>query len=170
MNKALALKQILGALQHDLDGLQAAVKVAHESATHGESVAENKYDTRGLEASYLAHGQAKRAAEIAASLSVFEAITPVTLNLTSLVVAISSLVELEDQDGVARWVWLGSDGGGVKFECEGHEVTVITPQSPLGAAWMGRPLGDVFDLRPKGSSSARLRVDRQLAYKIIALY
>jgi len=170
MNKALALKQIIVALQRDLDGLQAAVKVAHESATHGESVAENKYDTRGLEASYLAHGQAMRAAEIEASLRVFEAINPASLKLTPSTVTISSLVKLEDQDGVVRWVWLGSDAGGVKFEFEGNEITIITPHSPLGTALMGRAVDDVFDLRPKGTSSGRLQNDRAMEYEIIALY
>ena len=170
MNKALALKQILVALQRDLDGLQAAVKVAHESATHGESVAENKYDTRGLEASYLAHGQAMRAAEIEASLRLFEVITPASLEPASPTVTISSLVKLEDQDGVVRWVWLGSDAGGVKFEFEGHEITIITPHSPLGAALMGRVVGDDFELCPKGTSSGRLQSDRAMEYEIIALY
>jgi len=170
MNKILALQQILIALQRDLDGLQAAVKVAHESATHGESVAENKYDTRGLEASYLAHGQAKRAAEIEASLRVFKAITPESLSHESTEVAMSSLVELEDQDGVVRWVWPGVDAGGVKFTLEGNEVTIITPQSPLGAALMGRTLGDVFELRPRGTSSARLRDDLLMEYEITALF
>jgi len=170
MNKRLALKQILVALQRDLDGLQTAVKLAHESATHSESVAENKYDTRGLEASYLAHGQAKRAAEIEACLRAFEAITPASLSLVSSMVAISSLVKLEDQDGVVRWVWLGSDAGGVKFEFEGNEITIITPQSPLGAALMGRAVGDAFDLNPKGTSSGRLQSNRAMKYEIIELY
>ena len=170
MNKALILKQILIALQHDLNGLQTAMKVAHESATHSESVAENKYDTRGLEASYLAHGQAKRAAEIEASLRAFEAITPTSLSLVSSMVAISSLVKLEDQDGVVRWVWLGRDAGGVKFEFEGNEIIIITLQSPLGAALMGRAVGDAFDLNPKGTSSGRLQNDRAMEYEILALY
>jgi len=173
MNKALILKQILIALQHDLNGLQTAMKVAHESATHSESVAENKYDTRGLEASYLAHGQAKRAAEIEASLRAFAAINPVSLNLRPSTVTISSLVKLENQNGMVRWVWLGSDAGGVKFEFEGfkgNEIIIITLQSPLGAALMGRAVGDAFDLNPKGTSSGRLQNDRAMEYEIIALY
>ena len=170
MNKLLVLQKILNALQHDLDGLKQAVKVAHESATHGESKAENKYDTRGLEASYLAHGQAKRAVEIEASLLVYKAITPESLSHALTEVTISSLVELEDQDGVVRWVWLGLDAGGVKFTFEGNEVTIITPQSPLGAALVGRVLGDLFELNPKGTSSGRLQNDRAMEYEIIALY
>ncbi|MBL1259430.1 MAG: hypothetical protein COB33_002725 [Thiotrichaceae bacterium] len=170
MNKLQALQQILVALQHDLAGLQQAVKAAHESATHGESVAENKYDTRGLEASYLAHGQAKRAVEIEASLLIYKAIRPESLSHESTEVAISSLVKLEDQVGVLRWVWLGIDAGGVKFVLEGNDVTIITPQSPLGAALMGREQGDVFELSPKGTSSGRLQNDRAMEYEIIALY
>jgi len=38
--------------------------VAHETATHEENIAENKYVTLGLEAAYLATGQARRAEAI----------------------------------------------------------------------------------------------------------
>ncbi|MCF6325544.1 MAG: GreA/GreB family elongation factor [Gammaproteobacteria bacterium] len=170
MNKSEALQQIIVALQRDLDGLQAAVKVAHESATHGESVAENKYDTRGLEASYLAHGQAKRAAEIEAALRLYQAIVPESLSDQATAVTISSLVELKDQHGVVRWVWPGVDAGGVKFVFEGNDVTIITPQSPLGAVLMGREVGDTFELNPEGRSSGRLQNDLTMEYEIMTIY
>ncbi len=165
MNKSAALQQIIVALQRNLDGLQAAVKVAHESATHGESVAENKYDTRGLEASYLAHGQAKRAAEIEAALRLYQAIAPESLSDQATTVTISSLVELKDQHGVVRWVWPGVDAGGVAFVFEGNDVTIITPQSPLGAVLMGR-----LELNPEGRSSGRLQNDLTMEYEIMTIY
>jgi len=161
MNKALILEQILNALRRDLATLQTAVKVAHESATHGESVAENKYDTRGLEAAYLAHGQAKRAGEIDATLRVYEAVSPQALADPCSEVGLSCLVQLEDQAGLARWVWMGAEAGGLKFSFENMESTVVTPKSPLGAALMGRQLGDLFELRVG---------ENLMAYEIIALY
>ncbi len=44
--------------------LKEAALATYEAATHEESKPENEYDTRGLEASYLAGAQAKRTAEI----------------------------------------------------------------------------------------------------------
>ena len=53
------------------DAINAA-KRAHDTATGTESVAENKYDTFGLEASYLAHGQSVRVAECQADLHAYQ--------------------------------------------------------------------------------------------------
>jgi len=161
MNKALVLEQLIAALRHDLSALQTAVKVAHESATHGESVAENKYDTRGLEAAYLAHGQAMRATEIEAALLSFEAINPNSLATCNNEVALHSFMQLEDQSGTTRWLWLGSDAGGLKFSFDKRDAMVVTPSSPLGAALMGREQGDVIELRV---------ADNLMEYEIIALY
>ena len=45
-----------------------------EEATDEQSKAENKYDTRGLEASYLARGQSRQARETEAALEQFAAL------------------------------------------------------------------------------------------------
>ena len=161
MNKPLILEQILSVLRSDLAALQAAVKTAHESATHGESVAENKYDTRGLEAAYLAHGQAKRAEQIEVALRVYEAISPQLLQSQCSEVGLSSLVQLIDQDDLKRWLWLGEDAGGLKFSFDNKAITIVTPNSPLGAALMGRKQGDAFELRV---------ADNLMEYEVIGLH
>ncbi len=61
MDKFLLRQQVLERLAEDLQQAEQAVRVAHETATHEENIAENKYDTLGLEAAYLATGQARRA-------------------------------------------------------------------------------------------------------------
>ncbi len=161
MNKSIILEQILSVLRCDLTALQSAVKTAHESATHGESVAENKYDTRGLEAAYLAHGQAKRAEQIEVALRVYEAISPQFLQSQRREVGLSSLVLLTDHDDQKRWLWLGEDAGGLKFSFDNRDVTIVTPNSPLGAALMGRKQGDAFELRV---------ADNLMEYEVISLH
>ena len=64
MNKTHLQTLIIDKLQADLAVAKDALKASHEAATHAESKAENKYDTRGLEAAYLADGQRKRVHEI----------------------------------------------------------------------------------------------------------
>ncbi len=59
-------------LQRQLDTLLHASHQAHQSATHCESKAENKYDTLGLEAAYLAHGLSVRAQQLQRAISVSE--------------------------------------------------------------------------------------------------
>ena len=68
MNKIDVHRLLLEKLEVDLDVLQRAAQTAYEAATHEENVAENKYDTLGLEASYLATGQARRVEEIRQAL------------------------------------------------------------------------------------------------------
>ncbi len=61
MDKFLLQQRVLKRLAEDLVQVEQAAREAHETATHEENIAENKYDTLGLEAAYLATGQARRA-------------------------------------------------------------------------------------------------------------
>src|SRR3990167_5836127 len=60
LNKAQLLHQVIAHLETALSQAQQAAQTAYEAATDEENIAENKYDTLGLEASYLATGQARR--------------------------------------------------------------------------------------------------------------
>jgi transcription elongation GreA/GreB family factor len=141
MNKKHILQQIIETLQQDFTALQTAVDLARDAATHEESKAENKYDTRGLEASYLAHGQAQRAAEIAMALEGYQRLSETELPQCDQVL-LSALVGLEDGDGVFRWLWLGAEAGGLKVVVDDQEITLLTPQSPLGQVLMGKVVDD----------------------------
>ncbi|HBM66331.1 MAG TPA: transcription elongation factor GreAB, partial [Pseudomonas sp.] len=72
MDKPHLLALIVATLEHDLDVLTRAAQTAYEAATAEENIAENKYDTLGLEASYLATGQARRSAEIRQALVIYQ--------------------------------------------------------------------------------------------------
>ena len=63
MNKIAILQVIARRLESDLEQATDAAIESAESATHEESRAEGKYDTRGLETTYLASGQARHAVE-----------------------------------------------------------------------------------------------------------
>jgi len=56
MPKAQILKLIIQQLSHDLAVQFGAAKTAHEASIHEENIPDNKYDTLGLEASYVAQG------------------------------------------------------------------------------------------------------------------
>src|SRR5436305_1120723 len=74
MNKTHLLKSIIARLTKSLEVLDKAARTSHAEATHESSKAENKYDTRGLEAAYLAGGQAKQAREILDSIQAYESL------------------------------------------------------------------------------------------------
>ena len=72
MNKRVLIKKIVARLADELEVYFRAARASRAEATHEQSKAENKYDTRGLEASYLARGQSRQAAEIQAAIAAFE--------------------------------------------------------------------------------------------------
>src|ERR1700733_5721709 len=72
MNKRALIKKITAKLTEELQVYFRAAQFSRAEATHESSKAENKYDTRGLEASYLARGQSKQAAEIKIAIAEFE--------------------------------------------------------------------------------------------------
>jgi transcription elongation GreA/GreB family factor len=153
MDKRNILPQILAALNADLELLSRAARAAHAAATHEECIPDNKYDTTGLEASYVAQGQANRAQDIRRALEryrvlelrPFAATTPIRL---------TALVTLEDEDGNHRQVFLGPDAGGLKLTAYGGECIVITPDSTLGRALLGKVCGDEFDLDSGAASKS----------------
>ncbi|WP_263143222.1 GreA/GreB family elongation factor [Pseudomonas sp. RIT-PI-AD] len=134
---------ILAHLQVDLEHAQHAARTAYEAATHEENIAENKYDTLGLEASYLATGQARRADEIRRALASYRTLQ---IRPCTQCIQLTTLVTLADAQGDRQQVFLGPDAAGLTLRLDGQEVRVITPHSPLGAALLGKREGDEVEL------------------------
>ncbi len=152
MDKKQLIAQIICKLQADLDINIAAAKEAHDAATHEESVAENQYDTLGLEASYLAHGQSKRVQALEMDLASYRAM-PLRDFTEDAPVGLGALMTLEpvsdDGEGLVKHLFIGPAGGGIQINAVTHSVTVITPEAPIGQALIGRYLGDSVKL-PQG--------------------
>jgi transcription elongation GreA/GreB family factor len=145
MTKAELVKEIVSSLSESLALLQKAARAAHAEATHESSKAENKYDTRGLEAAYLAGGQARQAKEIQESIAVYESLVTRDFSFGE-PIALTALVELET-DGASSYYFIGPKNGGLEIQCPSNEVLVITPQSPLGQNLMGRREGERWTAR-----------------------
>lgn len=127
-------------MRQSLEGALLAADEARATATNKENVAENKYDTLGLEAAYLAHGQSKRCLQLERDLAAFVSLKE---NLTEHSEArLGSLVEVEQPDGEVRYLFIGPGCGGLQIDGEDETATVITPASPLGSALIGAASGD----------------------------
>ncbi|HMJ90139.1 MAG TPA: GreA/GreB family elongation factor [Candidatus Acidoferrum sp.] len=151
VNKQTLVTKIVEQLTAELGVYFKAARAAHAEATHEQSRAENKYDTRGLEASYLARGQSKQAAEIEASITEFRALSPREFTATD-EIDVGALVELGS--GRQRNFYLiGPRAGGTEVMHEETEVLVITPQSPLGQQIVGRKQGERVKIQIAGEQS-----------------
>ncbi|MFJ4157009.1 GreA/GreB family elongation factor [Pseudomonas sp. NPDC089752] len=145
MDKASLLTRIVTALEADMEVLRRAAQTAYETATAEENIAENKYDTLGLEASYLATGQARRTAEIRQALVIYQQLALRDYD-PARGIQIGSLVTLEDEHGEQRVLFLGPEAAGLKIGEGAEMVTVITPRSPLGQQLMGKKVDDEVNL------------------------
>jgi transcription elongation GreA/GreB family factor len=159
MNKAQLLKRILARLTDNLQLLEKAARASHAEATHESSKAENKYDTRGLEAAYLAGGQARQAREIMDSLKLYEAMTARSFAPDE-PIDLGALVELE-MDTARSLYFIGPKSGGLEIEHQKKEILVITPQSPLGQNLMGKKRGERWSAKVGGS---------QMRYQVISVH
>jgi transcription elongation GreA/GreB family factor len=139
IKKAGLIREIVATLSESLAALEKAARASHAEATHESSKAENKYDTRGLEAAYLAGGQARQAREILDSIKLYESLTPANFAADQ-PIDLTALVELE-ADGARSLYFIGPRNGGLDIAHQGHEIMVITPQSPLGQNLMGKKAG-----------------------------
>ena len=138
-----ALKaELIAQLEESLASARAAHASAIEGSTHEEARAENDKDTRGLEQSYLARGQAQRVAELEAAVGDVTALALRTFTASS-VVALSALVTTDDD----RQFFIAPAGGGCVLA---GGVQVVTPSSPLGRALLGKRIDDEVELQLPG--------------------
>lgn len=146
MDKNNLISQIISLLEIEANNLTKAAITAHADATGEESKSENKYDTRGLEASYLAEAQANMVAGLKKDISVYKKLElqDFTHNKS---IRLTALIELESEDDVSSFYFLGPNSGGLQLELEDQKVLVITPNSPLGGKLIGLDVGDSVEIK-----------------------
>ena len=128
----------MGALAADLAVRERAYRAAREAATHDEAKPENDKDTRALELTYLARGEALRIEELRVAVAEVQAMAVGDVGEGE-PVRLGALVATEE-GGVAALFWLAPYGGGSRLD--GGAVQVLTPKAPLGQALLGKRAGD----------------------------
>jgi len=141
IDKHAALREVRAALAAELAVMRKAAHDTRAAATHEESKPENDKDTRGLELAYLAGAQAERARELERIEALLDRMVVRDFSGET-PIALSALVELEHDDGASNLYFIAPHGGGLRPIVDGREVTVITPQSPIGRELLGKTAGD----------------------------
>ncbi len=145
MDKRQVLEAVLDALQEELRRQLAAQQTAAEGATHAETRAETKWDTCGLEQSYLARGLAHQFETLARQVEKLRTFIPP--DFTGRPISEGALIETE-MDGERLRFFLLNCGGGTEVSVNGADITVITAESPVGAALAGKRQGDTYSFGP----------------------
>jgi len=159
IDKKKLIEEICRQLEKDLVVLKAAALATYEAATGEESKAENEYDTRGLEASYLAGAQAKRVQEIEEQLTLYKYLEIKNFD-ESTGIAATALVEAE-ADGKKVLLFVMPKGGGLSLNFNGQKIQVVTPTSPLGEALVGLKVGEAAIVETGAQSKE---------YEVLAVY
>ncbi|MGJ8678019.1 MAG: hypothetical protein ACSHX0_10920 [Akkermansiaceae bacterium] len=143
MSKQNIILQLTEKIRHQLKTMTDAAKASHEASTGEEAKAESKYDTRGLEASYLADAQAEQCKKLEHSLHIFENLQYDDLPEGSAIEP-SALIETELEGTIAYYL-LTPCAGGITLEYEGFDLTTLTPEAPLYQNLLGKNIGERLD-------------------------
>ena len=143
--KVALQRELLASLEATLQALARAHADAREGATHAEARPENDKDTRALEASYLARGQAMRVAALEAALAAVRTM-PLPVGGEGVPAALGALIEAREGPTRLRF-FLAPEGGGLRLA---DGVQVVTPRSPLGQALVGKRVGDEVEVTLAG--------------------
>ena len=144
MTKLELVQKLVGALRAERDTADRLARETANAANHPEARPENDKDTRKLELSYLAQGQAARATELESIITALLSQPPRAFQPDE-AIALGALVVLESADKVER-VLFCSGGGGTSVEDEHGAVRIVTPEAPLGRALFGKTVGEEIEL------------------------
>lgn len=138
MNKEEVLKEVIVVLEKQLEVTFQSAQDAHAGATGDEVRQENKYDTRGLESSYLAGAQAERVRDLGRAIDTLKNIQL----KTSKTIGPHSLIELQNEKEESRYFFVLPEGGGTIATFEGKKVSVLTTKAPFYQSISGLEEGE----------------------------
>jgi transcription elongation GreA/GreB family factor len=149
MNKQSLLQNVIELLELELRNARLAASSAHEAATAEENRPENQYDTRALEASFLARGQAARVAELELAIRVLRQF-PLKPFTNEDPIQTGALVTVEC-DGSEQLHFVLPSGAGLAIPHGKQKISVVTTSSPLGTELLGKSTGDSFVFKRGGA-------------------
>lgn len=156
ISKKIILEKLIENLQHELAEVEGAAKSTRDLATQDDLKSEGKYDTRAIEASYLASAQLKRVEEIKTDIQMLEEIE--IQNSTKIQMGSLALISYKEN---ARYYFLTSTSGGTMLTVNGETILVISVFSPLGNGALGLEAGESFEVEtPK----------EQRIYQVLKVY
>ena len=147
MNKKAVLEFLKDQLQTEFEKVKHAFETSRGHATSQELKSEGKYDTRSIEAGYLAGAQKVRVDELENDIKLLDEID---LSLPNDTVSVGSLVEIE-HNNMTRTYFISSTSGGTMIKDGDKVILIISAFSPIGAEVIGLSAGDSFEVEIQGN-------------------
>ena len=144
LDKSALIASVMRTLEARHAALAQAAEDTRKGAIHPENRAEGSKDMRATEQSYIARGQAMRVEALDAELEALRRFEPRAFGADD-PIAVGALVHVVGDD-FERTCLLLVGGAGVEVAAGSLTVTVVTGESPLGRALVGRVEGDDLEL------------------------
>lgn len=157
MDKAALVVQLVDQLRSAAHTARLARDASATEAREGATPAEKREDARAaIEHGAMARAQDRRLREAEAAVDELAGFRPPVWR-SGAPIGVGALVEIEDEDsGEGRTFFLAPTGAGVTLTGPGGDgfLSVVTPQSPIGRAVLGRRQGDEIDVTIEGRERA----------------
>ena len=142
-SKSDLIQKVIDSLNLDLSVLRKAAVETLTNSTSEQSKQEGKYDTRGIEASYLAQAQANKVLLLEENITKLQQISGDDMP-DDAAISHGSMVILSTPDEDLSYILLPA-GGGMSLASQGLDFIVITPDSPIGSRLLGKHIGDTIE-------------------------
>lgn len=143
MKKEMVAQALLGHLKEEFDKAQEVYENSRGASQEADMAQEGKYDTRAIEAGYLAGALKKRVDELDMDVKMIEELIEELPKGQK--VQIGSLVELKFNNQT-RHYFITPTAGGTMLNVDGKGLLVISVFSPIGNEVLDLEAGDVFDV------------------------
>ena len=129
-------------LETELQEIESAALSSRAYAIQDDLKQEGKYDTRAIEASYMASAQQARVDELKLDLQM---IKELEVEKNSKSVELGSLVQIE-QNNKMTFMFISSALGGSVLNVDNQIILVISVFSPIGSEALTLQKGDRFEV------------------------
>ena len=129
-------------LKNELQAIADIAENSKKEATHSDMKPESKYDTRAIEASYLAGAQAKRVFEIIRDLDELQSLE---IEKTHEQASIGSVLTL-DYNNFESHYFISPTTGGFFVQIENKSYMILGINSPIAQASIGLQAGESFEV------------------------
>jgi len=140
MNKNIIITSLIEQLQKEHTLYDRIAEQSRKEAIDSEMKQEGKYDTRAIEASYLAGAQKRRFEEIKIDIQNLQNLQPRDFSGSS--AALGALIRLDDD----QWYFVAPVAGGMNIDLDGVQIKVLSLKSPLARNLIGLEAGESFIL------------------------
>jgi transcription elongation GreA/GreB family factor len=149
MDKQTIVDALIEQVDTEIEKAKNAFESTRDHAIEDDLKSESKWDTRSIEANYLASGHKKRVEELKLEKQMLEEIEVRKFEADE-DVAIGAVVKLE-HNGKLRSYFISPTAGGTILDIDGP-ILVLSVFSPIGSEVLGLNVGDEFELEtPKGN-------------------